>query len=358
MGKLRTWLGLDSRPLSEHSNIGEVFWAIESGQELGNLRNRSASVAAIYRARSLTTDVLASMPLRIGSVPLEPLNPRQTVREFVTETVRSMIDKGDAYLRITQDRNLHVLKPSSMDVTWSQDGETRVYTYRNVRQFPSSLMVLALDRGPEDLTGFGPMQSERIAGLIAEQAYSQTYFENSSNPTGLITSPHRLDKATAEKLQAQWIEQQAQARRPAVLSGGLSWEATAASPQETDWVKTHVAGVGDAGLLFGVPGTILGYNTPGSSLTYESLADVHEQWWREVLYPSYAKPIEDALSEIKAAPVRFDPEEFFLASLGTRAQATRTLVDAGYDPAAAADVAGLPPMAHTGAAPTTVQKEE
>jgi hypothetical protein len=113
----------------------------------------------------------------------------------------------------------------------------------------------------------------------------------------------------------------------------------------------------DAAILFGIPGPLLESNM-GTSTTYQNRADLTEQFWRQTLYPSYASRIESNLSEVYGTRVYFDPEQYFMASLQVRAQATRTLVDAGYEPEDAADATGMPPMRHTGLAPVQVQLPE
>lgn len=349
--------------LSEHaaSSAWDNAAVLAMGSELSS---DAAYVAAVYRARLATANALASVPVkRAGKLPVGSVNVSQTMSEFVRETVLSMLDHGDAYWRLRggagpRDVSIGLLQPEYVTVKWTAPGSTvREYWHSTTRLYPANLRVLSLGRGVSDLTGRGPMQSPRIAGLIAEQKYSQEYFQNSGNPTGILTYPMGADAPTAEELRGAWLEAR-DARAPAVLAGGLEWRSTGFSPSESEWVETHRAGIGDAANLFGMPPSILGYSMPGSSLTYTNLATLHEQWWRETLYPDFGRQIEEHLSLILGELVRFDPEEFYLADLGTRAQATRTLVDAGYAPDDAADVAGLPPMRHTGATPTTVHEEE
>ena len=75
-------------------------------------------------------------------------------------------------------------------------------------------------------------------------------------------------------------------------------------------------------------------------------------YWASTL-SIYVHRIEVAWSRILGIDVVFDPEQLLIASLQERTQAASVLVGAGYDPAAVADVCGLPPMA-TAEVPTNV----
>jgi HK97 family phage portal protein len=283
------------------------------------------------------------------------------MQEFLVEVMLSLVNCGDAYLRLEPTGSITVLKPSEMSVTWTQAdiaNAVRRYEYNRRRVFEGvNMKVVAINRGPEDLTGFGPMQSDRIAGLLAEQEYIQSVFENGGNPSGILHVPRELTKDEADAAKAQWIAAHSgSTRTPAVLSGGIEWNSTGFNASQSQWVEGHLAGVGDAALLFGIPGALMDYNTPGASLTYSNIGDLNEQFWRATLYPTYARRIEEALTEMLGVRVYFDPEEFFLASLATRSNSARQLVDGGWDPDGVLDVVGLPPIPYrTDAAPTTLQ---
>jgi hypothetical protein len=60
-------------------------------------------------------------------------------------------------------------------------------------------------------------------------------------------------------------------------------------------------------------------------------------------------------SKVLGETVTFDPEHLFLASLSNRALAAWQMVYVGYDPASVLDTVGLPPTAHTGEIPTSLQ---
>ena len=324
-----------------------------------NQGSKALAVAAVYRARQMNADTLGGLPLRpaVGG-ELEDTD------QLVIETVLSLEDIGEAYWAVTTRGDIDVLDASPMQVSWSSFSyadRKRVYVYegRKMRTegVARNLVVLSLNRRPQDLVGVGPMQSGRIAGLIAEQAYSQEYFENNAQPTGTLEYPGILTAPEAKTLFDAWEAGQS-SRTTGITSGGLTYNSRSFNPQDSEWVNTHLVGVGDVATLFGVPSSMLNYNQPGSSITYQSVGSVNELWWRSTLKPTYARRIERALSDVKGTPIRFDPEELFLAPMRERSESAGVLVRAGFDAAEAADVVGLPPMKHSGLFPITVQSEE
>ena len=304
------------------------------------------SVAAIFRARQMNADTLGSLPIKVGESLVGAPNATQDSQEFIVETVLSMQDVGEAYWEVRQG-NIEVLKPSRMNVNWDIREKTRLYDYNDRRMrtegMARNLIVIPMNRGPQDLRGVGPMTSARIRGLIAEQRYSQEYFENNAQHTGALTHPGVLMAEEAKALYEQWNMGQSE-RTTGVLSGGMDYKPLSFNPQDSEWVNTHLIGVGDVATLFGVPSALLNYNQPGSSITYQAIGDVYEGYWRQTLAPSYARRIERAWTDVVGSQVRFDPEELFLASLRERGEVAVQLVGAGYDPADALSVTGLPEM--------------
>ena len=304
------------------------------------------SVAAIYRARQINADTLGSLPVMAGKGLTGAPNATQDTQEFIVETVLSMQDVGEAYWEVYQG-NLRVLHPSKMQVAWDTKETTRLYEYdgRKMRTegMARNLIVIPMNRGPQDLRGVGPMKSARIRGLIAEQKYSQEYFENHAQHTGALTHPGVLTSDEATKLYEQWTQGQDK-RTTGILSGGMDYKPLSFNPQDSEWVNTHLVGVGDVATLFGVPSALLNYNQPGSSITYQAIGDVYEGYWRQTLAPTYARRIERAWTQVAGTQVKFDPEELFLASLRERGEVAVALVGAGYDPADSLDITGLPPM--------------
>ena len=119
-----------------------------------------------------------------------------------------------------------------------------------------------------------------------------------------------------------------------------------------------MVGIGDVANLFGVPGSLLNYNQPGSSLTYQNIGSVFETFWRTTGRPTYARRIAGALTDHYRSIVTFDPSELFLASMKERSESAGAFQRAGFDPAAVLAVVGVTDMPHSGRSPVTLYPEE
>ena len=70
------------------------------------------------------------------------------------------------------------------------------------------------------------------------------------------------------------------------------------NPQGAQMLDSREHQNGEAARMFGIPGSLMEYGSPGSSLTYQNLADVWVQFVRGCLAPNYLEPIEQALSDL------------------------------------------------------------
>ena len=339
--------------------------------EAYSMTGLASKLPAAYRARTMTANTVAQLPVmlpgrtNIPAIVRRP-DPDRTRLEFLRETVLSLVDHGQAYWELIPSAGrglaaVRVLNWPEMVVTWQdRQQDRRVYTYRRRRMtLNRDLLVLTMNRGRDELQGRGPMQHTRLSGVAAALDYSQQFFLNSAEPSGVLYSDEEITDTQADTMRARWIEQHApQTRTPAVLGGGLKWEPSGLSPKDSDWVATHGAGILDVAQIFGIPARLLGYSQPGSSLTYSNISDVYLSWWRETLQPDYVAPIEAAWSQLAGAPVEFDPRPLLRANLQERYTLAADLIRTGFDPAAALDTLGLEPIEHTGVLPITVQNED
>ena len=364
MGRISNFLlGIPNpEPVADHAIASVV---LEGGNFVTSRSGiaEALGVAAVFRARQLNADVLGSLPVRLrtsGDTPPPP-NPEQDWGDLISEAVLSMQDCGLAPLYRDSAGSLWVLDASDVSVSTTDNKLRRQWRWRNVpmrsRGIAANLFPVTMNATKANPGGVGWLESSRITGVLAAQAYAEDYFANNAKPGGYLRVPGTLDDAETDELLASWIAAQ-QERRPAAISTGIEWVDSSFSPNDSQWVETHRMSTGDVALLAGLPGTLLDYNTPGSSITYQNLGDVHEQTWRSTWYPYYVRRLESTISRAIRSEVWLDPERLFLASLSARAQAARSLVSVGYEPDSVSDQVGLDGLRHTGQIPTTVYDEE
>ena len=361
MGKLRTFIMGEPPKVAANSTLADLV--VSTRLANASSEQSALAVAAVFRARQMNADTLSALPL-VGPDG-RPID--LDLSDIVNEAVLAMQDNGEAYLHSAKrnGEDLEVLPTESVRVEWDDPMRKNRRIYK---QAPSgsrytadgmfrSLYVVPMNRGRSDLTGKGWMQSDRIQGVLAEQQYAQEYFENHGQPTGILKKQGTLTKKQAQEFRRAWMEAR-EIRGPAVMDSAMEWINTGFSANDSQWVDSHTAGIGDISTLAGIPGALLNYFMSGSNLTYANLSDLYIHYWRGTLSVTYASRIAKALSAILPIRVRFEPEELFKASLQTRADAASKLVYAGYEPDDVTDAVSLPPIRHTGQIPTTLQPEE
>jgi len=354
MGFRSWWRGDTTNGLSEHDSttLPDLIVATQLQQQSLNT-SRALAVAAVYRARQINADTLAALPVMAGASLVPAPNRFQDTQEFTSETVLSLQDHGDAYWHLTST-GMRVLPFERMTVSWNSNrviNRRRVYKFENqimrTEGISRNLIVVSINRGANDLTGFGWLQSERIRGIIAEQNYSQTFFENQGTPTGVLKVPGALTKEEADLLKRQWDTAHTGVRSTAVISATMDYTPTSFSATDSDWVDAHLTSIGDVSNLSGVPAFLLAYSPPGSTQDYQNVETVRIRLWRETVEPTYAVRIQNAWTAAIETQVMFDPQSVFLSSMINRANSATLLVGVGYDAAGVLETVGLPDMSFT-----------
>lgn len=351
---------LASRPSTVDHSLATLIVA-DRVKDWPYRQRRALVVAAVFRARQLVADTVSSVPILTATgEPVPAANGEQDLADFADETMYDLIDHGEAYWLTSPNGDLEVAYYGDMIVEWDEPKRRRLYTYRGrplrTVGLNPRLIVVAINRARQDLRGSGPMQSERIRGLVAEQLYSQEFFENAAQPTGTLQHPSPLTATESAKLRRQWEEAHAK-RHTAVLSGGIEYKPLSFNPNDSQWTESHMVGIGDVANLFGLPGSLLNYNQPGSSLTYQNIGSVFEEFWRTTGRPTYARRIAGALTHHHGLIVKFDPAELFLASMRDRSASATSLVGAGFVPADVLEAVGIAEVPHTGRQPVSLLPE-
>ena len=359
MGFLKNLWSPEPSAVVNH-DLEQVIVAEILQQGTGSLENAMA-VAAVFRARQLNADTPASLEVKVGDSLVPAPNIDQTVQEFVVEAILAMQDHGDLYVGV-RDGEMWVVKNDHITVKWDDSGRFRRYynTETGIRYRLTgparNLIVVSMNRGVEDLTGMGWMESKRLQGIIAEQAWSQEYFENNASPVGVLSVPGVMTAEEAQRLKEQWINQRTK-RTPAVVSAGAQWQDTSFSATDSEWTQTHLVGIGDVSALSGVPSNFLAYSPPGSTLTYQNVSDLWRIYWTQTLKVTYVSRLEAMWTSVLGQTVRFDPEPLLISSMKDRVWSATELVRTGFDPAEALDQVGMPPIPHTGEIPVTLQTD-
>ena len=100
---------------------------------------------------------------------------------------------------------------------------------------------------------------------------------------------------------------------PRVTSGGFHAKEFGVNPQGAQMLDARMHQDGEAARMFGVPGTMLEYNAPGSSLTYQNIGEVFTFFVKTCLQPIYLEPQEQAMSDLlpRTQAAAFNIDSFY-----------------------------------------------
>jgi HK97 family phage portal protein len=153
------------------------------------------------------------------------------------------------------------------------------------------VLHLKLFHPADDHYGFPPMEAAAFAIDVhnASGAWNKALLDNAARPSGAIVYDGRdggaLTEAQHATLRAE-IEAAhagaANAGRPLILQGGLSWTPMSLSPGEMDFIAGKHAAAREIALAFGVPPQLLGL--PGDS-TYANYREANAAFWRGTVVP-------------------------------------------------------------------------
>lgn len=115
--------------------------------------------------------------------------------------------------------------------------------------------------------GMSPVQKAASAiGLgLAAQKYGIRYFEDSANPSGLLTTEQDLTPEQAKQAMKRWIQSHQGRRLPALMSGGLTWQSIQVTPEESQFLQTRANQVSEVARFFRIPAHMIGDSTKATS---------------------------------------------------------------------------------------------
>ena len=280
----------------------------------------------VQRAVRIVAEGVGSAPLKQEAgdtdTRLAGLVGATSAGQSLIETLAAqLLLHGNGFVQILKDGagqpvELFALRPERVTVIPGADGWPAAFEYR----LADRTLAIALE--DEDgwpnivhLKAFHPADDHYGAGSLAaaEQAaaihdaasrWNRALLENAARPSGALVYGGSGGARDAEPLTADQFERlkaeladayqgQANAGRPMLLEGGLSWQSMALSPADMDFATLKAAAARDIALAFGVPPMLLGL--PGDN-TYSNYREANRALWRQTLLP-LANKILSGLAE-------------------------------------------------------------
>lgn len=325
-------------------------------------------VAAVFRARQLTADTVASLPMEqlfgktvTAELPelLASPDPTETYHDTMSSLMFDLIDEGDGFLwvkafdSIGNPRSVYVVDEGEVSVSWDRRRLYRQYAWRgDPMEEGRNFFHIAINRKKGDLRGRGVLEAARdttIATLKAQSEMALSMAEDNYTPTLLLKHPSVTDKRSAQLVRDMYVSDRDKRGRnvPAATSTQTEIEQMTINPVDAEWVESRAFEIQETARLFGLPGWMLLVDQ-GSSMTYSNTEGVMRFWATMTLRPTYLERIEQTFSRMlpEGRKARFNMDEILRADLAARYQAYQLGIESEFLlPNEAREGEGLAPIA-------------
>lgn len=300
-------------------------WAMPLGEAAGRSGaepfDYTRAVREAYLANPVTQRAVRIVAEGVGSAPLSVDNERLAAlvqcscgtQPLLEVLAAQMLLNGNAYLQVVRDGagmpvELYPLRPERISVIAGEDGWPRAYRYRLAER----CVTIPLEDedgwpGLIHLKGFHPTDDHYGAGCLnaahpavrihnAASEWNRALLENAARPSGALVYKSEdaagLSEGQFNRLKdelSRAFQGEANAGRPMLLEGGLSWQSMSLSPADMDFATLKSAAARDIALAFGVPPMLLGL--PGDN-TYSNYREANRALWRLTLLPLAARLLD------------------------------------------------------------------
>jgi HK97 family phage portal protein len=323
--------------------------------------NEALTVPAIFRAVTLIANtvgmlnletyrnkVLLTDPLDIPRITVRP-NPRTRPRVFWRDTAYYMATRGEAWWWIAKrdiDGNPISLFPvPPWEIVVEANPRNRLEPFirwADRKMDNDDMRHITYLPDHSGLRGVGPLQmcGAAVSVAVEAQEWAANFFSGSV-PSIVGQTDSDLSKEEAQALDEQWAEKPT--NLPRWLPLGIKVEDFTLDAAKAQMVESRRFNDGQAAVMFGIPGSLLEYSMPGSSLTYQNVEGEYMKLVRTCLQPNYLEPIEQEMSDLltRSHTTRFNTNEVQRADLKSRSEVFKNLVEAGIAVEVAAQVVGF-----------------
>ncbi len=212
-------------------------------------------------------------------------------------------------------------------------------TWRNrttVRPLPANMIGMTNDdfrqltfvKPSGSLRGMGPLQlcGAAVSVAVEAQEFAANFYADGGYPSTVIKAAGTLSPtlnedglSEADILRAGWVNRPN--NEPRIIDQGIeSVEDHAPNTIGVQMLDARNYQTGEAGRMFGIPGSLLDYVQPGSTLTYQNLEGEFTKWVRGGLWPYYLEEIEQQMSDLltRSTVARFNVDALLRADIKTR----------------------------------------
>jgi phage portal protein BeeE len=327
--------GLSNRP-----------WRVASIKEAMGVPSNFRSVALIAN----TTGSLAMEAYRKGvlldaeDTPriIQRPDPFRIPRDFYRDTAFDQATRGEYWWWIASrdidDSPLSVIRIAPWEIKIEYTGDRlRPDIFWGNRKMPlRDLRHGTFLPDPNDMTGpwqrgVGPLQlcGAAISVQVESDMWAANFFADGGYPSIWIKAAGELGELEepnddGETEEAKILLRQFREREhnsPFISDDGIEdVKEFGQNAQGSQMLDAREQNKGTSANLFGVPGALLEYGRPGSSLTYQTVTEVFTTFVRATLAPDYLESIEQNMSDLltRSTVARFNVKGFLRADVKTR----------------------------------------
>jgi len=312
--------------------------------------HEALGVPAIFRAVTLISNLIGSMAMRAwrNGVELAPEDrptlivrpdPFQIPREFFRQTGYSMARYGEFDWWVAardgdgKAISLICVPPREVEVTDNPDDlRFPIIKWRGKVQRNSDWIMGKMTGDVGALRGTGPLQACGAATSISveAQAWAANFYAMGGYPSIAIKSAIDMSDAEIEAFKEAWIDTPNNTPRivdptiEEIQELGANLDAKGMH-ESRNWQN------GDTARMFGMPGKLLEFAMQGSSITYQNVGQVFDDFLRTTLGPDYLEPIEQNMTDLlpRGVTSEFNRAELLKADVNTTANVAATLYEKG-----------------------------
>lgn len=301
-------------------------------------------VPAILRAVTLISNTTGALSLRAfvhgeavddESRPrliMRP-NPFTTPRVFFRDTAYYMATRGEAWWWVAKrdidDAPLSLIPIHPREITVEQNPRDLRYPtikWRGKTMANDDMRHITLMPSEDGLRGTGPLQlcGAAVSVAVEAQEWAANFFAEGGYPSIVIKSASELAEGEegiheADTIRAAWVGRDHNTAR--VIDPGIEdVKQFDPNPQGAQMLQARDYENGEAARMFSMPGSLLDYSTPGSSLTYQNVEGEYIKWIRSGLWPNYLEGIEQEMSDllVRTTTARFNVDALMRPDTKTR----------------------------------------
>lgn len=303
-------------------------------------------ISAVFRAVQVLTTATEQLSLDAyrGGRPLEvqPSLMRKpstgiTRSQWLAEAATSLALNGNLFLRKTKGADgysvidLEILPPALVAVYRHPKTNRLTYAYDGKEYGTGDIEHVKFLAIPGRLRGLGPIDAAAIElrGHLDLRDYSAGWYQNNTQPPGVLSTDQVLTGDMAEQYKKRWVETDDGGIR--VIGQGLTYRPLMLTPEAAQFVEVRKMSVTDVGRLLGIPASLMLAAIDGSSDTY---SNVEQEWisFTRFTLMAYLRPIEEALSDIlpNGQTARFNLDALLRTDTKTRYEAYEIGLRAGF----------------------------